>query len=100
MFIFGNLFTALGKLINFAINMMIILIFIRAILSWFSVSVYNPVVKFLLVVTNPILEPIRRVLPHMGIDISPLIAIALLWFINMFLAQSLIDIGRKISLGY
>ena len=100
MFIFGNLFIALGKLVSFGINVLIIMIFIRAVLSWFSVSPYNPVVRFLIAVTNPVLEPIRRILPRMALDISPLIAIAALWFINMFVAQSLIDIGRKLSMGF
>jgi len=99
MFILGNLFVALGKLLSFAFDAMIILIFIRAILSWFSVSPYSPGVRFLIAVTNPILEPVRRILPRMTIDISPLIAAVVLWFADMFVAKSLVDLGRKLAMG-
>jgi len=99
MFILGNLFVALGKLVSFAIDFMIILIFIRTLLSWFSVSSYAPGIRFLIVVTNPILNPIRRILPRMTIDISPLIAVVVLWFVDMFVVKSLIDIGRKLAMG-
>jgi YggT family protein len=99
MFIIGNLFVAIGKLLSFAIDAWIIFIFVRAVLSWFSVSPYSTVVRFLIAVTDPILEPMRRIIPRMAIDISPLIAIAALWFLDMFVAKSLIDIGRRLAMG-
>ena len=99
MFILGNLFIALGKLMSFAIDFMIILVFVRALLSWFSVSPYSPGIRFLIGVTNPILQPIRRILPRMTIDIPPLVAVVVLWFVDMFVAKSLIDLGRKLAMG-
>lgn len=58
-------------------------IFVRAILSWFPVSPDNPFVEVVMQVTEPILGPIRRVIPLIGfIDISPLVAIILLQMIN------------------
>lgn len=58
-------------------------IFVRAILSWFPISRDNPFVEVVVQITDPILGPIRRVLPLMGsIDFSPLVAIILLQMIS------------------
>jgi YggT family protein len=59
-------------------TLLIIAIFIRAILSWFSIDPRNPLIAALDAVTEPILEPIRRFMPRLGIDLSPLIAIIVL----------------------
>jgi len=51
----------------------------RVLISWVRVDPYNPVVRFLYQITEPVLDPIRRALPHtMGIDFSPLIALLLI----------------------
>ena len=99
MFLFGNLFLAVGKLLSFTCTIVIWMIIIRAVLSWFSAAHHNSAVRFLIAVTNPILEPIRRVVPRMEFDISPIIAIVVLLFIDMFLAKSLVDIGYRLSSG-
>lgn len=66
------------------------IIFLRAILSWFAISPYNPIIVFLDRITEPILAPLRRVIPRIGvIDITPMVAILLLIII-----ASLIDAYR------
>ena len=62
-------------------------IFVRAILSWFpNVSNENPFVAVVYQVTEPILAPLRKVIPLVGmIDITPLVAIITLQVIaNIF----------------
>jgi YggT family protein len=62
----------------------------RAILSWFPVSPYNPLVVFLSNITEPILAPLRRVIPRVGmLDITPLIAILILQFIPALILRLL-----------
>ena len=57
-------------------------IFIRAILSWFSVSRYNLLIILLNDVSEPILSPLRRVVPRVAMfDITPLVAVAILYII-------------------
>jgi len=76
--------------VNFLYNFVAVLtqiltlaIFVRAILSWFPVSRDNPFVEVVVQITDPILGPIRRVMPLMGsIDFSPLVAIILLQMIS------------------
>jgi YggT family protein len=65
-------------------------IFFRAILSWFSMDPRNPLVSLLDQITEPILAPLRRVVPRLGmIDITPLVAIILLQVIARAIIQSL-----------
>ncbi len=70
--------------------MLSILIFIRAILSFFPVDPRNPLVEILVQVTEPILAPIRAIMPRLGmLDLSPMIAILLLQAIAGIVVGSL-----------
>ncbi len=65
-------------------------IFFRALLSWFPIDPRNPLVTLLYDITEPILEPLRRVIPRLGmIDITPLVAILLVQVIGNFAAGKL-----------
>ena len=62
-------------------------IFIRAILSWFRISRYNLLILLLDDATEPVLAPLRRVIPRLGMfDVTPLIAIAILYFIPVIIS--------------
>ena len=64
-------------------------IFVRVLLSWFYVRPDNPIVVILYQITEPILGPLRRVIPRMGMfDLTPMAAIFLLFMIRI-LARSL-----------
>jgi len=74
--------------ISFLCNALAIIIFVRAILSWFAISPYEPIMVFLYRITEPILAPLRRIIPRIGmIDITPVIAIIILLLIPQFLAR-------------
>ena len=75
------------------------LILIRALISWINPDPYNPIVQFLYKTTEPILYPIRKLLPldfRFGIDISPIIAFLAILFLRWFLVQSLIDLSLRL----
>ena len=70
-------------LINWGIELLILMIVVSSILSWFRPSPRNPVVKILNAVVEPLLHPIRAILPATGgLDFSPMIAILVLWFLQ------------------
>ncbi len=70
-------------LIYYLCQLLSIAIFARAILSWFPLGHNNPVIRFLFNITEPILMPLRRMIPKLGmLDISPMIAIILLQVIT------------------
>ncbi len=96
MFIVSNLIIALAKVIQVVLPVFYWLILIRALISWVNPDPLNPIVQFLYRVTEPILEPIRRFLPRMTIDISPIIAFLIIYFLNFFLVSTLLDIGYRI----
>jgi YggT family protein len=80
----------LAEIISTAVYVMTILIVIRALLSWVPnlIDPRGPIAEFLYTVTEPILAPIRSLMPRMMFDLSPLIAIFLLQAIGRVLAQS------------
>lgn len=84
---------SLFKLISLAIEVYTFLIVIRAVISWVNPDPYNPIVRILNRLTEPILRPIRRVLfrntSYMRIDFSPFIAILLLMIIREILVRVL-----------
>lgn len=85
MFILGQFFASLALLFSMVFKMLYFLIVIRILLSWFPVDPYNEVVKALYAVTEPILEPLRRLPLHVGmIDFSPVLAFVLLTFLDSF----------------
>lgn len=58
----------------------------RVIISWLNLSPYNPIVVALYQITEPILAPIRRVLPQMGmIDLSPMVALIVMMIVQRVL---------------
>ncbi len=65
-------------------------IFIRAIISWVPIDPRSSLVTVLDQITEPILEPLRRIVPRLGmIDITPLVAILLLSFVGQIAASNL-----------
>ncbi len=62
----------------------------RVIISWLNLSPTNPIANFLYQVTEPILAPLRRVLPSFGmLDLSPMVAIIILALIQNILIRAL-----------
>ena len=97
MFVFSNLIFALAQVLEIGLTVFYWLILIRALLSWVSPDPFNPVVQFLQKATDPILEPIRRVIPPMAIDISPIIAFLLIIFLKSFFVQTLRDWAYRLG---
>ncbi len=93
MFVLGNFFIALADVIDVVLTIFYWLILIRALLSWVSPDPFNLIVQFLYRMTDPVLEPIRRFLPMMAIDISPIVAFLGIIFLRSFLVASLKKIG-------
>ena len=70
--------------------MLTIGIFLRAIMSWFPIDPSNPLVQILIQLTEPILAPIRRVMPRIGmIDLTPMAAIILLQVLSSAVTRSI-----------
>jgi YggT family protein len=85
-----NPITVLGEFINIFATVLTWAIIIRALLSWFSISGAQPVLRLLVEITEPVLAPIRRVLPTAGmLDFSPLVALLLINVISAIVLNQL-----------
>ncbi len=97
MFVLGNFVHALATVLNIVLTILYWLILIRALISWVSVDPFNPIVQFLHRTTEPILEPLRRLLPAMPIDISPILAFLGIVFLKSFLVNSLNELAIRLQ---
>lgn len=101
MFIFANLLLAIANILNIALTIYMWIVIISAVISWVNPDPYNPIVKFLRAVTEPVYRPIRRLIGYrLGpIDISPMIVILAIIFVQKFLVSSLIEFAYKLKRG-
>ena len=96
--ILANFIDAVAFLINAVLTLMFWIILIRVLMSWVSPDPYNPLVRALYQITDPILRPAQRLIPPMGgLDLSPIVVLLGIQFIKIFLVQSLHELARGIA---
>lgn len=79
-----------AELISLLLNLYLVAILVRAILSWVSPNDYNPATTVLLSLTEPVIRPLRAVLPPVGgVDLSPLAAIIAIQVVKMLVLPPL-----------
>lgn len=94
MFVLANLIGSLSAFVSYLLSIYMWIIIVRSLISWVNPDPYNPIVRVLYQVTEPILYPIRRRLPFMGgIDLSPLVVLLVIMFLQMFLVRTLNDLS-------
>lgn len=96
MFILRNLLLATANLLDMALSLYTLLIVARALVSWVSPDPFNPIVQFLYRVTEPALRPVRRLIPMPGIDLSPIIVIFAIMFLQSALVASIRDLAVRL----
>ena len=97
MFVLSNFVDALAILLNYTLTAMYWLIIFRAVISWVNPDPFNPIVQFVTRVTEPVLEPLRRLLPAMPVDLSPILAFLVIVFLKKFLVQTLYDMAMRLQ---
>src|SRR5919108_5295219 len=74
--------------VQFAITILILLLIVRAILSWFPGMLYSDLGRYIVLATEWYLAPIRRVIPPAGgLDFSFIVALALLYALNILIGS-------------
>ena len=98
MFIIGHFLEALAVVVYYLLTLYMWLIIARAILSWVSPDPYNPIVRFIHNVTEPVLNQIRTRIPvnFGGIDVSPIIVFLVIIFLQKFVVGSLEGMARSL----
>ncbi|MFA4917139.1 MAG: YggT family protein [Syntrophales bacterium] len=97
MFVVENFIVALANILNMGLTIYMWVIIFRAVISWVSPDPSNPVVIFLYRVTEPVMASVRRWLPlrNIGIDLSPMIIILAIYFLQSFLVSSLMQFALQ-----
>lgn len=94
----GLALLALGELVDFTLLFVFGVVLVRALLSFLSVERSNPVVPLLYQISEPVLRPIRRLLPAFGgLDFSPAIAGLVLMLARVLIAMPLRDFGLRFA---
>jgi YggT family protein len=97
MFIVGNFLSAVAVVLDAVLTIYMWIIIIAALITWVNPDPYNPIVRFLHAVTEPLLRPIRRMIGYgIGIDFSPMVVILGILFVKYFLVRSLQDIAFRL----
>jgi len=97
MYVLGDFLLAVAKLVDYVLYAYMWIIVIRALVSWVSPDPWNPIVRFLYQVTEPVLRPIRRRLPQGAIDFSPLVVIFAIYFLQWFLVPVLVKTAYRLG---
>jgi len=102
MIFWANFLLATAKIVHIILMVYVWIIILRAILSWIQIPTPRSVAVLIYSLTEPVLKPLRRILPPNkmgGFDISPMLLILLILFVDSFLVKSLslyaFDILRK-----
>ncbi len=99
MFALRDLLVALAQVLNLVLTMYMWLIIARALISWVNPDPYNPIVRFLYNVTEPVLAWLRQRLPlvYSGLDLSPFLVLLAIVFLKNFLIASILDLAYRLS---
>lgn len=99
----GSALLLILLILDRAVGIYMLVIVVRAIMSWFRPNPRNPIVRFLYAVTDPVINPVRDLIHYRlrlnlgGIDISPLVVIAALWAVRAVVIPWLVRIVQGLS---
>ena len=98
MILLSNFLTAIAKVVDVVLSIFMWIVIARAVLSWVSPDPYNPIVRFIHKVTEPVLYQIRKRIPvnFGGIDFSPIIVFLAIIFLQRFVVQSLYELAQTL----
>ena len=90
---------SLATVVDIVLNLYIWILIARAVLSWVNPDPYNPIVKFLYNITEPLMYRVRRILPFQfgGIDLTPMIIILAIIFLRSFIVPTLHQLANQIA---
>ncbi len=103
MVLFANFLIAVSGMLQFALRLLMMIVIFRAVLSWFNIPSLYQVKIIIFRLTEPVLKPLRRIFPPTklgGIDITPLIVIFVIYFVDAVFIDALDTYARlwKLSL--
>ncbi|MFO7988991.1 MAG: YggT family protein [Thermodesulfobacteriota bacterium] len=100
MLVLANLFEAVAVVLDFGLTIYMWIIIAGAVLSWVNPDPYNPIVRFINTATEPVLYQVRKRLPvnFGGIDISPIVVLMAIMFLQAFVVNTLRGMARSMMM--
>lgn len=100
MFAIGYFFAALAQILDIVLYAYMLVVIARALISWVNPDPYNPIVRFLYNVTEPVLYRMRSFIPAFGggIDFTPMILILAIYFLRSFLVSTLARLAYTVGM--
>lgn len=95
----ANFLIAVSRILHIVLMVYVWIVILRAVFSWINVPSLYQVYVLLFKLTEPLLKPIRKWVPPYrfgGLDISPIIVVLLILFIDTFLVKTLALYGRSL----
>ncbi|MEW5910067.1 MAG: YggT family protein [Thermodesulfobacteriota bacterium] len=98
MYMLGYLLVGVAKVIDILLLLLMWIVIARAVLSWVNPDPFNPIVRFVHNITEPILYPIRSKFPTSfgGFDISPIVVFLCVIFLRTFVVNSLMRLSASL----
>ena len=100
MFVLGNILLTVAGIAGSLITIYSFVIFISCILSWVNADPYNPIVRIINTLTEPVLYRIRKFFPFVmigGLDLSPILLIIFLQLFDGIIIGSLYDLAMTLK---
>ena len=99
MFLLGNFVSGIAVVLSLILRFYMWIVIARAVVSWVNADPRNPIVRFLYNATEPLMYRVRRTIPANigGIDFSPMIVVAGIYFLDAFLVRSLFQIAYQLQ---
>jgi YggT family protein len=99
MFVAGNLLLAVARVLGILLNAYFWVVLVAVVMTWFNPDPFNPLVSFFRRATEPVFSFFRRHLPVVigAIDLSPLLVIVLIRFLEIFLVKTLVDTAARLQ---
>jgi YggT family protein len=99
MFVVANFLEALALVLEYALQIYSWIVIARVVISWVNADPYNPIVRAIYSMTEPVLYRIRRALPVFagGIDFSPIVVFIGIMFLQSFLVQTLRQLAYRMG---
>ncbi len=97
MFVFGNFLSSIGSILNMLLSLYFWIVFARVVLSWVRPDPYNPLVRTICRLVDPVTYRISKIIPTRAgmIDFAPFILMLIIMFLQRFLVRTLIEFGEK-----
>lgn len=98
MFVIGDVLVGVGQVLSMLLEIYMWVVIIRAVLSWVRPDPYNPIVRFIYGLVDPVTYRLSRILPtRVGmVDISPIILIVAIYLMKLVVVRIIIDTGLRL----